>query len=44
MNLATLEKIDYYITVRDKIWKFAGFDPAYINDRYVVYIVNKNLK
>ena len=44
MNLATLEKIDYYITVRDKIWKFAGFDPAYINDRYVVYIVNNNLK
>ena len=44
MNLATLEKIDYYITVRDKIWNFSGFEPAYINDRYVVYIVNNNLK
>ena len=44
MNLARLEKIDYYITIRDKIRNFAGFDPAYKNDRYVVYVVNENLK
>ena len=44
MNLARLEKIDYYITNRNKIRHYAESDPAYINDRYVVYVVNENLK
>ena len=44
MNLARLEKIDYYITNRNKIRHYAESDPAYINDRYVVYVVSENLK
>ena len=44
MNLARLEKIDYYITNRDKIRYYAKTDPVYINDKYVVYVVNENLK
>ena len=44
MNLAKLEKIDYYITIRDRIRNFEGLTPAYINDRYVIYVLNENLK
>jgi len=44
MNLARFEKIDYYITDREKIRHYEESDPAYINDRYVVYVLNENLK
>lgn len=44
MSLAKLEKFDYFITNLEKIRHYSESDPAYLNDKYVVYVVNDNLK